>query len=45
MSSRMHDLTTTARAFIARRTCVGSAQGIEPSAWLPPAPAGVIATQ
>ena len=45
MSSRMHNLTTAARAFTAGGTRVGFAQGIESSAWLPPAPAGVIATQ
>ena len=45
MSSRTHDLTTTARAFTAGGRRVGFAQGIESSAGLPPASSGVGATQ
>jgi len=45
MSSRMHNLTTTARAFNAGGRRVGFAQGIGSSASLPPAPAGVRTTQ
>jgi hypothetical protein len=45
MPARQHDLAITARAFNAGGVRVGSAPGIESSAWLPPAPAGVAAMQ
>ncbi len=45
MSSRMHDLTTTARALTAGGRRVGFARGIESSAGIPPASTGVGATQ